>query len=72
MNKNSLKKDDILIFKNNNTAVYDSSKIYVIEENYDDELNCLVNDNYTIVKVYRPEYRLIFDKENEKNKQKRK
>ena len=43
MNKRDLKKDDILIFKNNNTAVYDSSKIYVIDENYDDELNCLVN-----------------------------
>ena len=72
MNKRDLKKDDILIFKNNNTAVYDSSKIYVIDENYDDELNCLVNDNYTIVKVYRPEYKLVFDKQNEKNKQKRK
>lgn len=38
MKKNELQKNDILIFKNNHTAVFDSSKIYVIEQNYDDVL----------------------------------
>ena len=65
MKKNELQKNDILIFKNNHTAVFDSSKIYVIEQNYDDELNCLTNDDYSIMKIYRPTYELIFDKDNE-------
>ena len=65
MKKNELQKNDILIFKNNHTAVFDSSKIYVIEQNYDDELNCITNDDYSIMKIYRPTYELIFDKENE-------
>ena len=33
MKKNDLQKNDILIFKNNHTVVFDSSKIYVIEQN---------------------------------------
>lgn len=68
--KKELQKNDILIFKNNHTAVFDSSKIYVIEQNYDDNLNCLTNDDYSIMKIYRPTYDLVFDKDENKIKTK--
>lgn len=70
MKKNELQKNDILIFKNNHTVVFDSSKIYVIEQNYDDELNCLTNDDYSIMKIYRPTYELVYDKEENKIRRK--
>lgn len=68
MKKNELQKNDILIFKNNHTAVFDSSKIYVIEQNYDEELNCLTNDDYSIIRIYRPHYELIFGEPKIKRK----
>lgn len=55
-----LKNNDILIFKNGNRAIYTSDRKKIIDQYYDNELNCLTNDNYTIIKVYRPYYDLIF------------
>lgn len=62
MNKEDLKKDDILVMKNNHSLVLGANNMYVIREYYDDELNCINDDNYTIVKVFRPEYQLIFER----------
>ena len=62
MNKSDLKKDDILILKNNHTVVMDVTKFRIIHEKYDDKLNCINDDNYTIVKIFRPKYELIYDK----------
>ena len=62
MNKSDLKKDDILILKNNHTVVMDATKFRIIYEKYDDELNCLENDDYSVEKIYRPEYQLVFER----------
>ena len=66
MNKSDLKKDDILILKNNHTVVMDVTKFRIIHERYDDELNCLENDDYSVEKIYRPEYKLVFEREKGK------
>lgn len=68
MNKEDLKKDDILVMKNNHSLVLGANNMYVIREYYDDELNCINDDNYSIVKVFRPEYQLVFEREKEKGK----
>ena len=62
MNKSELQEGDLLVFKNNHNAFLTQDRYKIIQECYDDELNCLTNDNYTIIQVYRPEYRLVFDK----------
>lgn len=62
-----LKNNDILIFKNGSRVIYSKHKKWIIEQYYDNELNCLTNDDYTIVKIYRPYYELVF---GEKEKQK--
>lgn len=68
MNKSDLKKDDILILKNNHTVVMDVTKFRIIYEKYDDELNCIENDDYSVDKVYRPEYQLVFERTKGKTK----
>ena len=55
-----LKNNDILIFKNGSRAIYTSDRKTIIEQYYDNELNCLTNDDYTIIRIYRPHYDLIF------------
>lgn len=55
-----LKNNDILIFKNGNRAIYTSDRKKIIDQCYDNELNCLTNDDYTIIRIYRPHYDLIF------------
>jgi len=66
MNKSELQKNDLLVFKNNHKAFLTQDRYKIIQEYYDDELNCLTNDNYTIIQVYRPEYKLVFEREKGK------
>ena len=68
MNKSDLKKDDILILKNNMTILMDVTKFRIIHERYDDELNCIENDEYSVEKIYRPEYQLVFERAKGKTK----
>ena len=68
MNKEDLKNNDILVLKNNHSLVLGANNMYVIREYYDDELNCIKDDNYTIVKVFRPEYQLVFERAKGKAK----
>lgn len=68
MTKEELKKDDVLVMRNNHSLVLGANNMYVIREYYDDELNCIKDDNYTIIQVYRPEYKLMFEREKGKTK----
>lgn len=70
MKKNELQTNDLLIFKNGHTAILDYTKLHIIENYYDNNLNCLTNDDYSIVKIYRPTYDLVFDKDENKLKTK--
>lgn len=55
-----LKNNDILIFKNGNRIIYNKHKEWIIQQYYDDNLNCITNDDYSIIRIYRPHYELIF------------
>lgn len=55
-----LKNNDILIFKNGNRSIYTSDRKKIIQQYYDDNLNCITNDDYSIIRIYRPHYELIF------------
>jgi hypothetical protein len=68
MNKAELQENDLLVFKNNHKAFLTQDRYKIIQEHYDNELNCLTNDNYTIIQVYRPEYKLMFEREKGKVK----
>lgn len=69
MNNISLK--DIILsgyvveFKNGNTLLIDNKNMWVINRFYDDELNCLQNPDYDIIRIYKEELLLLYDKTDE-------
>lgn len=62
MTRKELEMGDILEFKNKNRVVLDEPHYWIILRCYDDALNHLTNDQYTINKVYRPQYNLVYDR----------
>lgn len=60
--KEELKKDDILIFQNNSTMVLGANNMYVIDQYYDDQLQCIEKPEYSVKKIYRPQYIKIYQR----------
>ena len=62
--KEELKKDDILIFANNGTMVLGGQNMYVLERYYNDQLECTEKPEYSVEKIYRPQYKKIYQRSN--------
>ena len=62
--KEQLKEGDILVFKNGHKKEYTHRESWTIEQFYDDDLNCITNDKFTIIKVLRPEYEVVYERKN--------
>lgn len=60
--KEELKKDDILIFENNSTMVLGANNMYVLDQYYDDQLQCIDKPEYSVEKIYRPQYIKIYQR----------
>ena len=60
--KEELKKDDILIFANNGTMVLGGNNMYVLDQYYDDQLQCIDKPEYSVEKIYRPQYIKIYQR----------
>ena len=57
--KVELQNNDIVIFKNNEKATFTENQRWIINEFYDEFLNCKYNDNYSITEVLKPRYEKI-------------
>ena len=68
--KNELLPNDVLIYKNGEKAILYEQYYWIILKFYDDNLNHIYNDDYTIIEVLRPHYERIYDREktNEKKR----
>lgn len=66
--KNQLMPNDVLIYKNGEKAVLYEQYYWTILKFYDDDLNHIYNDDYTIIEVLRPHYERIYDREKVKMK----
>ena len=66
--KKDIQSDDLIFFKNGIQVFMDEHHMWIIEQCYDNELNCLTNDDFTIIQIYRPEYELVYDKNKTKQK----
>lgn len=60
--KEQLQEGDILIFKSGTKREYTHRDEWMIDNFYDEDLNCTTNDKFTIVQVLRPEYEVIYEK----------
>lgn len=57
--KIELQNNDIVIFKNNKKTTFTETQRWIIEQYYDEDLNCNKDDNYSIVEVLKPNYQKI-------------
>lgn len=57
---------DLVYFKNGKNGQLNEFAIAIIEEHYLEDLTCLENDEYTIVKVVRPIYQTLFERGKDK------
>ena len=60
--KELLQEGDVLILKGGIERKYTPEYKWLIDNFYDNDLNCITNDKFTIIKVLRPEYKVIYEK----------
>lgn len=65
MTKQNLMPNDILKFKNGMQVILSQYNFWVINQFYDNDLDCLNNTEYNIIAVFRPTYDLIYSKRME-------
>ena len=68
--KRDILPNDVLIYKNGEKAAYPEQYFWLIMKLYDDELNHIYNDDYTIIEVLRPHYERIYDRDKDLQKRK--
>lgn len=68
--KRDILPNDVLIYKNGEKAVLYAQYYWTLLKFYDDELNHIYNDDYTIIEVLRPHYERIYDRDKDLQKRK--
>lgn len=68
--KRDILPNDVLIYKNGEKAVLYAQYYWTILKFYDDDLNHVYNDDYTIIEVLRPHYERIYDRDKDLQKRK--
>ena len=68
--KRDLLPNDVLIYKNGEKGILYAQYFWTLLRVYDDDLNHLYNDDYTIIEVLRPHYERIYDRDKVKEKNK--
>ena len=58
---------DILIFANGEKREVGTTILWLLRDYYDENLNCTTNPDFNIVQILRPEYKVIYSKEEEKS-----
>lgn len=66
--KQDLIPNDVLIYKNGEKSVLYEQYFWTLLKFYDDDLNHIYNDDYTIIEVLRPHYERIYQRSNQKTK----
>ena len=66
--KKDLLPNDVLIYKNGEKTVLYEQYFWMLLKFYDDDLNHIYDDNYTIIEVLRPHYERIYERKDEKIK----
>ena len=68
--KRDILPNDVLIYKNGEKAVLYEQYFWTLPKFYDDDLNHVYNDDYSIIEVLRPHYERIYDRDKIKEKNK--
>ena len=63
MERAIVKIGDILELKNGKKVTVGKNTFWILQEYYDDELNCMTNDGDSVLRIYRPVYTVISERE---------
>ena len=66
--KRDILPNDVLIYKNGEKGVLYAQYYWMLLKLYDDNLNHIYNDDYSIIEVLRPRYERVFEREKGKTK----
>lgn len=66
-----LQENDVLVFKSGTKREYTQKDAWMFEHFYNQDLTCKTNDRFTIVKILRPQYEVIYDRGKSKIKSKK-
>jgi len=66
-----LQENDVLVFKSGTKREYTQRDAWMFEHFYNQDLTCKTNDRFTIAKILRPQYEVIFDRCKNKIKSKK-
>lgn len=61
-----LQENDVLVFKSGTKREYTQKDAWMFEHFYNRDLTCKTNDKFTVVKVLRPHYEVVFEVSREK------
>ena len=64
MNKNILQINDIVEFRSGKKATVGLNVLSVLDEYYNDDLTCKSRPEYDIIKIYRPRFELISERDD--------
>lgn len=66
----NLKENDVLVLRNGKRIHYThlGNEGYVLKHFYNENLECITNDDYSVVGVYRPQYEVIFERDTNEKK----
>lgn len=59
-----LQENDVLVFKNGHRKEYTDRDKWLIDNFYNDNLECSTSDKFTIIQVLRPHYEEIFNRKS--------
>ena len=68
--KRDILPNDVLIYKYGEKAILYAQYYWTLLKFYDDNLNHVYNDDYTIIEVLRPHYERIYDRDKDLQKRK--
>lgn len=60
-----LQENDVLVFKSGTKREYTEKDKWLFEHFYNADLTCKTNDRFTVVKVLRPHYEVVFTREKQ-------
>ena len=60
--KKDIKNDDILTFANKHKVVMSQNNRYILDQFYNDDLECIEKPEYTIETIERPQYVKVYQR----------
>jgi len=58
----NIREDDVVMFANGNMETISNKNMWILETYYNDDLTCKWEREFDIIRVYRPELKVIYER----------